>query len=249
MELPERDTVCDVYDEYVTRIARQLRRASSLNIEIEELKQTGMVGLLDAYDRFDPSHGVPFRAFAFYRVRGAMIDSLRALTGLSRSAVRKIVKLQAACEVVDAWASSDREQGRTPRRGRALYQGVVQTLEVLDRATMHDLEQLEREHHWSPEKAAIERERKAELRRAVAKLPDDARTYIEGHYFRELTLADIAREQSVSRSWASRLHARAIEELGRMLANSPVLADDDEFLFEEQEEDDGHNDFDDLDGL
>ncbi len=80
----------------VRGIAVELRRASKLRVSEEDLQQVGYLGLLEAHERYNPDMGVPFSGFARYRVRGAMIDSLRLHTGVSRKRARKLLRMDAA---------------------------------------------------------------------------------------------------------------------------------------------------------
>lgn len=221
MERPNRDTLHEEYGYLVSRIARRLKRISSLHVELEELTQNGMLGLLSAWERYDPAFGVPFESFAYYRIRGAMIDELRNVTGLTRAEVRRIVRLQAASEVVNAKTSVDSAFDGSNPSSADLYAGVVRSMDIADRASIDDGEDADRKHLQSPERAARDAERKRQLHEAIAKLDEEDRLYINQHYFEDLSLAAIARERRVSRSWASRIHARAIDRLGELLEKMP----------------------------
>lgn len=221
MDKPNRETLHEEYGYLVNRIARRLKRISSLHVELEELTQNGMIGLLSAWERYDPSFEVPFESFAYYRIRGAMIDELRNVTGLTRAEVRRIVRLQAASEVIDAKTSVEASfDGRSPCSAD-LFAGVVRSMDIADRASIDDGQDADRKHLQSPERAARDAERKRQLHEAIAKLDDEDRLYINQHYFEEISLAAIARERRVSRSWASRIHARAIDRLGELLEKMP----------------------------
>ena len=77
------------YSEYVVRIAKQVKRTLSPNIETDDLISYGMTGLIEAAERFDPSLGANFSTFSYYRIRGAIYDGLRVMGSLSRTEYRR----------------------------------------------------------------------------------------------------------------------------------------------------------------
>jgi RNA polymerase sigma factor for flagellar operon FliA len=77
------------YSEYVVRIAKQVKRTLSPNIETDDLISYGMTGLIEAAERFDPSVGANFSTFSYYRIRGAIYDGLRVMGSLSRTEYRR----------------------------------------------------------------------------------------------------------------------------------------------------------------
>jgi RNA polymerase sigma factor for flagellar operon FliA len=229
MRKPDRESVAEDYGPLVRRIARRLKKVSSLHVEIDELVQNGMIGLLGAWDRFDPSLGVPFEAYAYYRVRGAMIDELRNVTGLTRSEVRKLVRLQAASDTVDGYTSPEAHPDAANPSSSSIFAGVVHSLEIAERATASEAFDAHSEHLQTPEHIVQDKQRSDELKVAIGRLCEEDRIYITEHYFKERPLAAIARDRNVSRSWACRIHARAVERLGRILEkmrNGDTTTDD-----------------------
>jgi len=79
----------------VAKISRQVTRTAGLSVSLEELDSCGREGLLDAARRFDASRRVPFRAYASYRIRGAMIDGVRQMMPLSRRMWQRLRSLEA----------------------------------------------------------------------------------------------------------------------------------------------------------
>src|SRR3569832_484326 len=102
-------------NDYVTRyigcvdkVARRLARKQPRHVDIDDLKSAGMIGLIEAAERFDPSRNEKFAAFATFRIRGAMLDDLRSRDSLSRD-MRRICS-----ELRDAAAELANQIGRTP---------------------------------------------------------------------------------------------------------------------------------------
>src|SRR5580704_17235232 len=75
--------------EYVVRIAKQVKRSISPNIETDDLISYGMTGLIEAANRYDPTLGANFSTFSYYRIRGAIYDGLRTMGTLSRTEYRR----------------------------------------------------------------------------------------------------------------------------------------------------------------
>src|SRR5204862_5100340 len=82
---PDRDQLVQQHLNLVQAIARKLRKQITSRVDLEDLVGYGSKGLLEAAARFDPSHGVTFTTFAYYRIRGAMLDGLRTMGWYSRA--------------------------------------------------------------------------------------------------------------------------------------------------------------------
>ena len=77
------------YSDYVVRIAKQVKRSLSPNVETDDLIGYGMTGLIEAAERYNPSLGANFSTFSFYRIRGAIYDGLRVMGSLSRTEYKR----------------------------------------------------------------------------------------------------------------------------------------------------------------
>src|SRR3970282_2428224 len=97
----------------VRTIARMMSHGLPAVVELDDLVHDGVVGLLECARRFDPSRGVNFRTYARYRIRGAILDGLRARDPLPRS-VRRALK--AADQSVGSSSGGGSRKGRRPRR-------------------------------------------------------------------------------------------------------------------------------------
>lgn len=212
----------------VRALAMQVRKQLSPCANIDDLVAYGMQGLLEAADRFDSSYGIPFATFAYHRIRGAIYDGIRDMTELPRA---EYARLRAAERVNEYLGNlAERESGSTgvgsaPIRPsqeddlRALqgaFQGVVASyLTSLD-ALGDEGNQLA-DGATGPEETVSLREACARVRQAIGSLPERERHFIEMHYYHGKTLKDLGAELGLSKSWASRLHARAIGQLAELL--------------------------------
>jgi RNA polymerase sigma factor for flagellar operon FliA len=211
----------------VDLIARQLGRRISRSVTLDDLRSFGREGLLQAARSFDASRGVPFRRWANVRVRGAMLDGLRQWGALPRRLYRELRALEAADHVLEAYDEEDAANpATTPEaadsRLTAYLAGMATAMAVGTlAATRHATEGADGEgHELSPEDLLGEAELLARVKEIVATLPEQERTLVERHYFVGDTLDEAAASLGLSKSWGSRLHARAIETIGRKLRQS-----------------------------
>ncbi len=214
--------------ELVDILARQLRRQFGPYVQVEDLASQGREALLAAARSFDPDRGVPFRRWANLRMRGAMIDAVRAHGNLPRRVYRKLRAVQAADRVHEAASeelanappgspeAADAKLGDqlgTAAMAMALGFLSMKTGEALERA---------RDPRESPEEAVGHAELLQAVRAAIAERPDAERRLLERHYFEDVTFEETARELGLSKSWASRLHTRAIEGVAKALKRGRI---------------------------
>jgi len=197
------------------------------HVELDELIAMGNLGLAEAASRFDPTQGSSFAHFAWYRVQGAMIDGLRRMSHLPRRVWAQIATLRAAAEYLEAQgqraevAKSQAAAATTADRLGEVRSalGAIRTMYVVA------LDQVPDERLASAEanaEDALGRARlTSRLRVALARLPERERTLILAHYQDDQTLLDAGAALGMSKSWASRLHARAIDRLRALLDDEP----------------------------
>jgi RNA polymerase sigma factor for flagellar operon FliA len=198
--------------ELVKGLAGKLRNELGLASETEDLVAAGYQGLVEAHARFDATRGVQFTTFAYYRIRGAMIDYVRKSANLSRRAYEKVRLAESADRVGEGVA----EMRAADPAARADTAATVAAIDDgLAKLTMGFAlayaEQSEPEP--SPEEALIEKDVALRLRHAVAGLDEKERALLEGHYFDGRRFDEVAAELGISKSWASRVHAKALEKL------------------------------------
>jgi RNA polymerase sigma factor for flagellar operon FliA len=182
---------------------------------MDDLRAFGREGLLDAARAFDEGRGVPFDRWASLRIRSAMIDGVRRWGALPASARRELRALEAADLAPNASHTQDaRESSDLAARARLGASGGDQ------RSGMDgDLERLSG-RGLTPEDAVAQAELASLVREIVGKLPTRERELVERSYFKGQTLEQAAASMGVSRSWARRVHAHAIETMQRALRES-----------------------------
>jgi RNA polymerase sigma factor for flagellar operon FliA len=201
--------------------ARQVaRRIAAASVTLDDLRSFGQEGLLQAARTFDESRGVPFRRWANLRIRGAMIDGVRQWGNLPRRIYRELRSVEAADRLQEAY---DEEDGAnppaTPEAADARltsYLAGMATAIAVGTMVAAPRESIDAEgRDVTPEDLVANAELVARVKTIVARLPDAERTLIERHYFGEETLDQAAASLGLSKSWGSRLHARAIEAIAR----------------------------------
>jgi RNA polymerase sigma factor FliA len=210
------------YEPFVRGIAKHTSLQLEIEGDLEDLVAAGFEGLLEARKRFDPARGVAFKSFAYYRVRGAVIDAVRQNAYLPR---RAYARLKAA-EAVDIEGEQAVEQRAAAEAGGAAARDAEQSLRAIDGilgrvaaayCTAAGSESDTPPESPNPEHALLDRERQDRLRRALDALPEPERTLLQGHYLQDRRFDEIAKELGLSKSWASRLHTRALDRMRELL--------------------------------
>jgi RNA polymerase sigma factor for flagellar operon FliA len=210
----------------VQAIARKVRKTLSASIDFEDLVGYGSKGLVEAAERFDPTHGVTFSTYAYYRIRGAMFDGLRTMGWYSRSDYARYRAEERANELLQSHADRDAAErsaaARQPAGASRAAEGpgpsdaataLASIGEILsDIAAVH-ITSLDDESLRAPD-ALIDTGRLGiRLRGAIQKLPARERQLMELYYYAGKNLEEAGEDMGLSKSWACRLHARAIQLL------------------------------------
>jgi len=192
------------------------------HVAFEDLVALGNAGLTEAATRFEPERGVLFATFAWYRVNGAIMDGLRKSTPLPRRTWAKLVALRAASEYLENRLERDRgasERGAPAQTPAEALAQVKQAMSAIRTMYMTSLEALRDDGFDLAADASSTGDRidharlAARLRAAIETLPDRERALITKHYWEGKNLQEAGIELGMSKSWASRLHAQAIERL------------------------------------
>jgi RNA polymerase sigma factor for flagellar operon FliA len=213
----DRKTVLEKYGPYVRSLAATVRKQFNAQLELDELISYGQIGLLEAADRFDARMGANFLTFAHYRIKGAIFDGLRKMGVLKGSDARNAYLSERASAYLGNLA--DREAGGSNRGGRfdddvKEISDAVTGLAMVFATSLEASEGLQLADESLPPDLRIEQEQlKRRVRAAIEQLPEKERKLLEGYYFQGKTLEEAGAEIGQSKSWASRLHARAIERL------------------------------------
>lgn len=207
----------------VDRIATQVSRALGFRVERDDLLSYGREGLLEAARRFDPARGIPFRSYASYRVRGAMFDGVRQMTSPTHWFQQKLAALEAARQTSEGEADFVFTEGGAKAdaaKEAALDEHLAAVATAASLGFVSEAKRVGREivsAEPSAEEALAEAELLAIVATAVDDLHEDEREIIRRYYFEGQRLDDIAASLSMHKSWASRIHTRAIARLTKRL--------------------------------
>jgi len=217
----------------VRNVAGRMAIGFPRSVELQDLINTGVIGLVEAFSNFDPARGVKFETYAVPRIRGAILDELRALDWVPRSTRAR------SREIERANLSLENDLGRRPTgdelAGRlnctvddllaAMGDACGTTLLSLDETVYreddnHQVPRIETVRDKSRPSALGDLE-KTELRAflvtAIDRLTDQEKLVIALYYFEELTLKEIGEVMSISESRVSQIHTKAVIKLRGMI--------------------------------
>ncbi|MBW8868089.1 MAG: FliA/WhiG family RNA polymerase sigma factor [Acidobacteria bacterium] len=221
---------------FVESLARRMAASMPNSIDISDLVQDGVLGLIDAANRFDEARGIKFETFAERRVRGAMIDALRKDAwprgvrrqrrelDAAREALRRELGHEPSMADLAARVGSDEKRlSRTIVRINTIEAtSPLATGEHLDESSLPTA--LVPSEPEAPDAAYERTETRERVRGAIQALPWRERKVIALYYYGEVTMKQIGAEIGVNESRVSQLHARAIrrlrDSLGDMNAES-----------------------------
>ncbi len=216
-EFAVRDSLIEQYLPYATSIANKVAQTLSSSADIEEIICNARLGLLEAAKRFDPKYNVDFKTFAYYRIKGAIYDGLRKTGWIPRSLYAKIKFEQASNEYLQTM--SERGMGNRKLSPDEEMSEIYDTVNSLASIYIVSIDASE-EPLDIEDKKANDIERKTEfqkikefMRQAIEELPEKERKLIKMYYFQNKTLEEAGDKLKLSKSWTSRLHARALELL------------------------------------
>lgn len=226
--LSDREELVERYRPYVYSIAKQVSHSFPVKIDFEELVAYGMLGLLEAAERYDPRRKVSFVTFSYYRIKGAIFDGLRQMGILTRTPNEAWVRREAVLNDLVQTASDDEVE----TSGSSVEDEIRTVEKFVDSLIPAYLLSLSEENapdvadaRALPNVAVEFAETVRIVRETVRELPEKEREIIESLYFRQLSTTDLAKKMGVNKSWVSRLHAKAVTRLRQRLAMIGVLAD------------------------
>jgi RNA polymerase sigma factor for flagellar operon FliA len=205
-------------------------------VELDDLVSAGVIGLLDAYRCFDPAKNAQFSTFAKFRIKGAILDSLRALDWGSRGIRRK------AREISEATTRLEASLGRSPRLEEiaaelgitlaslndvqkelsALYVVGQETTSAINGGATVDLIESAPSAWDNPFELYRKTEEKARLVEAVNELSEREQLILSLYYVEELTMREVAEVVDLAISRVSQIHAAALLKLKALLEARPL---------------------------
>lgn len=229
-----KDQIIVEYAPLVRFIAQKIAARLPANIELDDLISCGVIGLMDAIQKFDPSRDNKFKTYAEFRIRGAILDELRSQDWVPRSVREKSKQLE------KAYAKLEREFGR-PATDEEMCTELecsmddfhemlnksksVSLLNIDDSASFNKGDRklimglLEHRRSSNPFSAVNYKRAQDKIKEGIKQLPEKQRLVLSLYYFEDLNLKEIGQVLDVTESRVSQLHTQAILKLKAKLKN------------------------------
>jgi RNA polymerase sigma factor for flagellar operon FliA len=230
-DMEARDSLTLHYTYLVKWLVKRMMPKYNDYTEYDDLVSCGVLGLIDALDKFDPDHGVKFETYAVSRIRGEILDYLRAQDWAPPSLRRKINSINEACEELE------RELPEPPSESeiaQAVDMPVSQVKKIMAQTHMFNIvsfedaiqsvktqEEPRNSDDLSPENLLMEKELKRLLAETIDTLSEKERLVVTLYYYEGLLLREIADIMSVTESRVSQIHSKTLEKL-RTRLNSVI---------------------------
>tara|TARA_B100001248_G_C27399032_1_gene468313 strand:+ start:7086 stop:7865 length:780 start_codon:yes stop_codon:yes gene_type:complete len=237
----QKDKLIMEYAPLIKFIAQKIAARLPSNIELDDLISSGVIGLMDAIEKYDPSRDNKFKTYAEFRIRGAILDELRAQDWVPRSVRdkaklldRTIVKLEATLgrnatdeEICEALKINMEEFHDLVNQVRP-----VSMLSIDESATFSNVDKksilsiLENEKGNNPHSHLNIKVVKDLIANAIEDLPEKQRLVLSLYYYEDLNLKEIGQVLKVTESRVSQLHAQAVTRLRAKLATQVNIDED-----------------------
>ncbi|MBV8070014.1 MAG: sigma-70 family RNA polymerase sigma factor [Acidobacteriaceae bacterium] len=188
---------------YAHAVAAELLARFPAYVDRQDVRAAAEYGLVQAANAYDPSKGVAFTTFAYYRIRGAVFDLLRETLKANRFEA-------AANEYMTDYSAGEGAGEHSYAEVKNVAAGIVASyfLSLGNPSAQPPAVGTE-----PPLESLLRQEQQKGIRDALKALPEKNRKVLEAYYFEDLTLEEIGKRLGVSKSWVSRMHARGLEML------------------------------------
>lgn len=228
-----RDQLLNQYLQLVKNVAGRMAAGFPKSVELNDLINTGVIGLIEAFNNFDPSRGVKFETFAVPRIRGAILDELRALDWVPRSTRAKARNIDRALMKLENELGRGPSEKELAKRMEISVDDLFSAKKDVSVTSLLSLDELicrEDDNRQVPRIETIENtttvdvlldmekvELRAYLLQAISSLTEQERLVVSLYYYEELTLKEIGDIMLISESRVSQIHTRAVIRLRSMI--------------------------------
>ncbi|MZQ81564.1 FliA/WhiG family RNA polymerase sigma factor [Paenibacillus sp. 5J-6] len=229
--VPAKQALIESYLPLVDYVSGRLAIGLPKSVSKEDLSSYGVMGLIDAVEKFDYARGLQFETYASWRIRGSIIDGLRQGDWVPRSVREKAKKVEDAYQKLEQQylrSVTDAEISAYLQVSEQDFQQMLQDISITTVCSIDDpireedsetrLSLLVDEKAKNPEFQVNEFYLKESLAKAIERLTEKERTVVSLFYFEELSLSEIAEVMSLSPSRISQLHSKAILRLKGVLS-------------------------------
>jgi RNA polymerase sigma factor for flagellar operon FliA len=234
-----RQELLNKYLPLVRNVASRMAMGFPRSVELPDLINTGVIGLVEAFGNFDPSRGVKFETYAVPRIRGAILDELRALDWVPRSTRAKSREIERAFLALENQLGRPPEKTELAKHLKVSIEELHLSLEDVSGTNILSLDEVifrEDDNRQVPRVETImdtgkinilgeieKDELRAFLVIAMDKLTGQEKLVIALYYYEELTLKEIGEVMSISESRVSQIHTRAVSKLRSMVQEKFAL--------------------------
>ncbi|MGI8786276.1 MAG: sigma-70 family RNA polymerase sigma factor [Pyrinomonadaceae bacterium] len=218
----ERDWLIEKHKPIVYHLAKKISQSFPFKTEMEDLVAYGQLGLVEASERFDATRGNSFSTFAYYRINGAIYDGLREMGVITRSRTHRFaanandVLMTEADDAATRAAAVDDEIKTVENLIDALIPIYFLSLDDADTKEIRDETAFTAGDFETRD--LLER-----IRRVLEEIEPEEAELLKKLYFKNTLMKDLATQMGVTKSWVSRLHARAIKHLQAALREQGIL--------------------------
>ncbi len=237
-----RDRLILTYAPLVKYVAGRLGSGLPAHVDEGDLVSYGLLGLIGAIERYDPERDVKFETYAIARIKGAIIDELRALDWVPRSVRSRAREIERAVGELEARLGRAPTDEEIAAKIGISEEELEDSLTEISRTSIAALDELwtvsaggdqvalidtiEDTQGPEPQSALAQTELKEAIGEAIARLPEREKLVVTLYYYEELTLREIGEVLGVTESRVSQLHTKAVLRLKARLAGSPTRAAD-----------------------
>ena len=230
-----RDELIIEYAPLIKYIAGKLALKLPPNVSVDDLISAGVMGLIDAINKFDPAKNIQFKTYAEFRIRGAMLDELRSLDWVPSSIRKKTAELEKAYAKLEKELGRPAEDEEVAKELGLSLDEFYRLLEETKGATFIDIETIRRKmpdlneedifdliadpEQEDPFETIQFGELKDVLAEAIESLPEKERLVVALYYYEDLTMREIGEIMGYTESRISQLHTKAMMRLRAHLAN------------------------------
>ena len=235
-----RDRLILTYAPLVKYVAGRLGSGLPAHVDEGDLVSYGLLGLIGAIERYDPGRDIKFETYAIARIKGAIIDELRALDWVPRSVRSRAREIERAIAELESKLGVAPTDEQIAEKIGISVDELEESLTDIARSSIAALDELwsvsgdgdqvslmdtiEDETGPRPEAALDETEMREALADAIARLPEREKLVVTLYYYEELTLREIGEVLGVTESRVSQLHTKAILRLKARLAGAAARA-------------------------
>ena len=219
----ERDWLIEKHKPLVLHLAKKISNSLPFSPEFEDLVAYGQLGLIEASERFDSTRGNSFGTFAFYRIRGAIYDGLREMGAISRSRhfrfaanANELLMTEADDAVHETGAAVDNEVKSIEKLVDNLIPIYFLSLDA--EGAMEVKDDAAFQHADYEQRDLLEA-----VKRVLDEIEPEEGELLKKIYFKNLSMTELAAQMGVTKSWVSRLHARAVKHLQTALKKRGIL--------------------------